>query len=150
MIVFDKKYMSIFFSLQQQMPMGQYGNQYPPGMSQRHPGPMNMGPGPGAGPGPMMRNPMYTRRQAPYHNPHNPNMGKRPSFPNGPQVGATYYVLSLGPTTKKVGFFVCFFFKLNLILLDGSVSLFPTTFFKKIQKHLNHLCLSSYFMMFFF
>lgn len=110
MIVFDKKYMSIFFSLQQQMPMGQYGNQYPPGMSQRHPGPMNMGPGPGAGPGPMMRNPMYTRRQAPYHNPHNPNMGKRPSFPNGPQVGATYYVLSLGPTTKKVVCCVFFFF----------------------------------------
>ncbi|CAC5369214.1 ZMIZ [Mytilus coruscus] len=76
--------------MQQQMPMGQYGNQYPPGMSQRHPGPMNMGPGPGAGPGPMMRNPMYTRRQAPYHNPHNPKMGTRPSFPNGPQYGDQY------------------------------------------------------------
>lgn len=79
-------------SMQQQMPMGQYGNQYPPGMSQRHPGPMNMGQGPGSGPGPMMKNPMYTRRQTPYHNPHAAIIpSKRPPFPNGPQYGNPPY-----------------------------------------------------------
>ena len=91
--------MSLIF--QQQMPMGQYGNQYPPGMSQRHPGPMNMGQGPGSGPGPMMKNPMYTRRQTPYHNPHAAIIpSKRPPFPNGPQVSHMmsniYYMAFMG------------------------------------------------------
>lgn len=72
------------------MPMGQFGTQYPPGMHQRHPGPMNMGPGqgPGSGPGPM-KNPAYGRRPAPYHNPHNPMRVPRQPFPNAPQVSIT-------------------------------------------------------------
>lgn len=78
--------------MQQQMPMGQFGTQYPPGMNQRHPGPMNMGPGPGpvSGPGPM-KNPAYGRRPAPYHNPHNPMRVARQPFPNAPQYGNQPY-----------------------------------------------------------